>query len=318
MRIYRLDNPWALFFLLFPLLCVGIIIVSRFIYKKGVRVSGASNFEKGMSILPFGYYATQILILTGMFVIAFSLTKPQYGIKKEKIVSKGIDILISLDTSTSMLQKDFLQQNRIEGAKKILRQFIKKRKGDRIGLITFAESSLIKCPATINFDLLNNTIKRININPRKESANRTAIGIGLASAVNRLLNIKSTENTMSKIIILVTDGINNAGEISPQAATEIAVKLGIKVYTVGIGNPQEVDTALLEDIAKKTNGVFFHAKTSGNLGSIFDEIDKLEKHKIESMEFTRFSNVGYKYAYLGLLLLITGLLLSITIFKRLS
>ena len=210
----------------------------------------------------------------------------------------------------------FLQQSRIAGAKNILQKFIDKRKGDRIGLIVFANSSFLKCPATTNFNLLKSVIKRIYINPRKQS--RTAIGIGLASAINRLLQIKNIQNIKSKIIILVTDGENNTGEISPQAAIEIAVQTKIKIYTIGIGSKKDVDIDLLENIASKTNGYFFHAKTSGELGIIFEKIHNLEKHKIETYEFTRYKNIGYKYASLGILLLTIGLLTNILFFKRLS
>ncbi|MCK4799208.1 MAG: VWA domain-containing protein [Spirochaetes bacterium] len=316
MKIYRLDNPWALFFLLLPILCLITIIISKFIFKKGVKITGVSEFEKGISIFSYGYYFTLFLIISGMFIVAFSLTKPQYGIKKEKIISEGIDIIIALDTSGSMTRPDFFQQTRIEGAKKILVKFVDKRKGDRIGLVTFADSSFLKCPATINFNLLKSVINRIYIDPRQQRL--TAIGIGLASAINRLLKIKDDVKLTSKIVILVTDGVNNTGEISPQAAIEIAAQTGIKVYTVGIGSSQEVDLDLLKTIADKTNGTFFHAKTSGDLGPVFEEINKLEKHKIETLEFTRFKNVGYKYAYLGIMLLIFGLLLNTIFFKRLS
>ncbi|MBN2547400.1 MAG: VWA domain-containing protein [Spirochaetes bacterium] len=318
MKIYRLGNPWALFYLILPLICLIILVVSKFIYKKGVKISGVSNFSTGFSFLIPGYYITLILILSGMFITAFSLTKPQYGVKKERIVSKGIDIIIALDTSASMLNEDFLQQSRIEGAKNIILNFIQKRKGDRIGLVTFGENSFVRSPATLNSQILEAIVKIIKINPHNPSAQKTAIGIGLASAVNRLIKIKDSESSISKIVILVTDGINNSGEISPQAAAEIASQTNIKVYTVGVGDKAEVDLDLLKFIAEKTGGTFFHAKTSGELAPIFEQIDKLEKHKIETYEFSRFKNVGYKYASFGLSLLLIGILMNIFIFKRIS
>lgn len=318
MRIYRLDNPWGLLFLILPVLCIVILITSRFFLKKGVKITGVSKFEKGISLLTYGYYATTFLTILGMFIVAFSLSKPQYGIKKEKIVSEGIDIIIALDTSTSMLQNDFLSLSRIEGAKDIIAKFVDKRKGDRTGLVTFANNSFLKCPATLNHKILKKIIKYIFIDPTKESANRTAIGIGLASSINRLLNIRDKTKSTSQIIILVTDGENNAGEISPEAATEIAGKSGIKVYTVGIGKKEEVDLELLNNIAEKTGGVFYHARNTGKLGPIFDEINKLEKHKIETMQFTRFKDVGYRYAFLGMLILLGSLLINILFFKRLA
>jgi Ca-activated chloride channel family protein len=314
MKIYRLDNPWALLFLIFPILCLFIFISSRFIFKKGVKITGVSEFERGISLAPFFYFLTITIILLGLFIIAFSLSNPQYGIKKEKITTKGIDIMISLDTSGSMTIKDFLKQSRIQGAKNILENFIDKRKGDRIGLVTFADSSFLKCPATINYDLLKSIINKIEIDPNK----RTAIGIGLASAINRILKIKDETEPISKIIILVTDGKNNTGEISPEAATEIAIQTNIKIYTVGIGDKKEIDFDLLHSIAEKTGGIFFHAKTSGELGNIFEEINKLEKHNIETIEFVRFNNVGYKFASIGIYFLLIGLISNILFFKRLS
>jgi Ca-activated chloride channel family protein len=253
-----------------------------------------------------------------MFITVFSLTKPQSGIKKQKIISEGIDILISLDISRSMLSKDFLQQTRIDGAKKILVKFIQKRKGDRIGLVTFGESSFVKCPTTLYTNRLIPIIKNIQIDQDSKLTSRTAIGIGLASAINRLLKIKDNKKSNSKIIILVTDGINNTGEISPATATEIAVKTGIKVYTIGIGRSDEVDLELLKNISNRTNGFHFHAKTSGELGQIFEEINKNEKHEIESFEYKKIDSVGYQTALVGIILLICGLLLNSIFFKRIA
>lgn len=314
MKVYRLDNPWALLFLIFPIICLIIYFLSRFIYKKGVKITGVSCFEKCFSIIPFFYFLSTASIIFGLFLIAFSLTNPQYGFKKEKIITEGIDIMISLDISGSMTIKDFLKQSRIEGAKNILEKFIEKRKGDRIGLVTFADSSFLKCPATINYNLLKSVIKKIQIDLNK----KTAIGIGLSSAINRILKVKKEDESILKIIILLTDGKNNTGEISPETATEIAAVTGIKLYTIGIGDKEEIDFELLQYMANKTNGKFFHAKTSGELGNIFDDIDKLEKHKIETFDFIRYENVGYKFASIGILFLFTGILLNTFLFKRLS
>ncbi len=314
MKVYRLDNPWALLFLIFPTICLIIYFTSRFIYKKGVKITGVSCFEKGFSIFPFFYFLSIASIIFGLYMITFSLTNPQYGIKKEKIITEGIDIMISLDISGSMTIKDFLKQSRIEGAKGILEKFIDKRKGDRIGLVTFADSSFLKCPATINYNLLKSVIKKIQI----ELNRKTAIGIGLSSAINRILKVKNTTEQVSKIIILLTDGKNNTGEISPEAATEIASITGIKIYTIGIGEKEEIDFDLLQIMANNTGGKFFHAKTSGELGNIFEDIDKIEKHKIETIDFVRFNNVGYKFATIGIFFLFTGIILNTFLFKKLS
>ena len=316
MTIYRLDNPLALFFLIIPLGCTVFFFLSRFILKKGVRMSGTSGFRGTLSLRVVGYYATIASILLGMFLIAFSLTKPQSGVKREKIVSEGIDIMIALDVSGSMLTNDSFRQTRIDAAKAIIQKFIANRVGDRIGLVTFEESYMLKCPATVNFNLLNSVIQRIYIDPHKQTS--TSIGVGLAAAVNRLLHIKDNNKPESKIVILVTDGINNSGEITPEAAQDIAKEFGIKVYTVGIGGRDEVDVKLLQQIADQTGGVFFHAKTSDELGPVFDKIDALEKHEIESYEYTRFKDIGYVWAAIGIVLMLIGIFLNGLAFKRLN
>ncbi len=315
MTVYRLDNPLGLLFLLLPLISLLVLILSRFIFKKGVNITGVENFVKGFSLNIGSYYITIFLILIGMTLIAFSIAKPQSGIKREKIISEGIDIIICLDVSGSMTIADYFTKSRIEGAKEILKKFIDKRKGDRIGLVTFSETSFLRCPATVNFDLLKKSIDKIYIDPRKQSS--TSLGVGLASAINRLLKIKENTKPESKIVILVTDGKNNSGEISPETAMNIAIETGIKVYTVGIGDREEVDLDLLKDIATKTKAKFFHARNSEELQTIFDEIDKLEKIKIETVEFTRYKDIGYRYALNGTILMLIGLILNTLFFKRL-
>lgn len=316
MNVYRLGNPYALIFFVLPIACLIVFILSRFIYKKGVKISGVSNFERGFSILPYGYYFSTAMIIAGLFVITFSLTKPQHGMKREKIVSNGIDIMVALDISGSMTQPASKKMSRIESAKAIITKFIEKRAGDRVGLVVFAESSFLKCPGTLNYDLLKDIIAKIHIDPHKQSS--TAIGIGLASGINRLLNLKDNDKVESKIVILVTDGRNNAGEITPHTASEIAMKSGIKIYTVGIGQEEQIDIELLENISEKTGGNFFHAQGSKELSDAFEAINSIEKRKIETIEYTRFKNRGYEFATLGVILLLLGILFNSVFFRRLG
>lgn len=318
MLTYRFANPFGLFFLILPLLCFVSIFVSRYVFKKGVKITGVSSFKRDISLNVVGYFFSLFLILLGMSLIAFSLSKPQSGMKKEKIVSEGIDIMISLDVSGSMTTQDYIGQSRIDGAKRIISDFIDKRKGDRIGLVTFGQSSFLKCPPTVNYTLLKSIISNIKINPQDKMASSTAIGIGLASGLNRLIQLKDNTKSESKVVILVTDGINNAGEITPEAAKDIAVSSKIKVYTVGVGSNEEVDIAMLKDIAEKTNAKSFHAKTSGELPGIFEEIDRLEKHKIETIEYTRFKDIGYSFALAGIIMMLIGLFMNNFLFKRLG
>jgi len=315
--IYRLENPLGLLFLLIPIFVIIIFFLNKKIFKRGASISGVSDItSKKPSFKIIGYNFSIILLFIGMSLMAFSLSKPQSGIKKERYITQGIDIMIVLDVSGSMLIKDSLiSPTRIDIAKSIISGFIDKRKGDRIGLVIFESTSMVKCPATLNHSLLKGIISKIYIDPNKRSS--TAIGLGLASGINRLLKLTDNKSNSSKIIILVTDGANNTGEISPEAATNMAVSENIKVYTVGIGQDEEIDMELLEDIAKKTNAKFFYAKTSVELGNAFNEIDRLEKVEMESIEFARFNNIGYNVAMLGIILLAIGIFLNSLFFRRL-
>lgn len=316
MKILHLSHPLALLFLLLPLLATVFLIVSRFIVKRGVRITGVSKFYNLLSIKKIGFVLSTIIILLGMFIIAFSFTNPQYGTKQEKITSQGIDIMIALDNSGSMSTKDSSGSARIEAAKRVIGNFIDKRTGDRVGLITFSDSSLIRCPATLKSEIIKKIVSRVRVTTDRTSG--TAIGVGLASAINRLLKINKNDTSKSQIVILVTDGINNSGEISPETAAKLAKENNIRVYTIGIGKRKDIDIDILQAIADKTNGDFFYSKNTQQLNLIFEEINKLEKHKIETIEYIRFNSVGYKYAIIGIVLLLLGLLINSLFFKRLA
>lgn len=315
MKTVRFDNLLGFLFFLLPLLTLLYYILSEKIIKHGAFVSSVSGFTQKKSWRVVGHYASVVLLFAGLFVIAFSLVRPQYGIQREKIISTGIDIVIALDTSPSMLIKDYKNNTRINVAKKILSDFVEKRKNDRIGIVVFSTNSMIKSPATTNTDLLKRIISKIEIDPRKEGT--TSIGVGMASAINRLIKLKDNTENKSKILILVTDGKSNSGEITPQAATDMAKQLGIKVYTVGIGSSEELDFELLGNIAKGTGGKFFHASTSNNIEEAFAEINQLEKQKIETVHFTRFKSIGYPIAAIGGLLFFLGLCGYSFLFRRL-
>lgn len=315
MKTLRFDNILGFLFFLMPILTLLYYILSEKVIKHGALVSAVSCFSQKRSWRVIGHYVSVILLFAGLFVMAFSLTRPQYGIQREKIISTGIDIVIALDTSPSMLIKDYKNNTRINVAKSILSDFVEKRKNDRIGIVSFSTNSMIKSPATTNTDLLKKIISKIEIDPRKEGT--TSIGVGMASAINRLIKLKDNTENKSKILILVTDGKNNSGEITPQAATDMAKQLGIKVYTVGIGSSEELDFELLGNIAKGTGGKFFHASTSNNIEEAFAEINQLEKQKIETVNFTRFKSIGYPIAAIGGLLFFLGLCGYSFLFRRL-
>ncbi len=268
----------------------------------------------------------KLLVLT-LFILA--LARPRLTLKQQSVNAEGIDIMLAMDVSTSMLSTDF-DPNRLEASKKVAKDFIKNRPYDRIGLVIFSGEAFTFSPITTDHQVLMDFIDQIQAGILKDG---TAIGNGLAAAVNRLKDSKSK----SKIIILLTDGVNNTGYISPQTAMDLAKNYGIKVYTIGVGtngvarspvsrqfgqmifgnSRVEIDEKLLTEIAKATGGLYFRAKNQEELKKIYDYIDKLEKTKIEVKVFKRYSEEFriFLIPALILLLLIFALKKSILMIK---
>lgn len=242
-----------------------------------------------------------ILLIYGCIavLIIFALAKPfhwsQYD-DYDRDYKNGIDIILAMDVSLSMLARDF-EPNRLEAAKKVAKEFVNGRKGDRIGLVVYAGEAYTACPATLDYSVLKEQIDQIS-GDRIEGG--TAIGTGLGTAVSRLRN----DSIASKVIILLTDGSNNSGEISPEMAAELALAKNIRVYTIGMGStgeapvptvtpfgvqyntmPVEIDEMTLMKIAEITNGQYFRATDEKSLKSIYEEIEKLEKRKMEDQHF---------------------------------
>lgn len=243
--------------------------------------------------------------------------------------TQGIDIVMSMDLSASMLARD-LKPNRLEALKTTVAQFIKGRPNDRIALVEYAGESYTRTPLTSDKELLLKSLSEMNYNTTIEGG--TAIGSGLATAVNRLKD----SHAKSKVIILLTDGMNNTGFIDPLTASELAIEFGIKVYTIGIGtngmalspiairpdgsfqygNQQvEIDEELMKEIAKRTGGQYFRATDNKKLEKIYEEINKLEKTEIEEFKYTHYEEKFRPWALLGLLLIGLEFLLRTTIFK---
>lgn len=276
-------------------------------------------------------------ILAFTFLI-IALARPQTHDNMQNESIEGIDIMLAMDVSTSMLAEDLRDdshhiQNRIEAAKNVAAEFISGRPNDNIGLTIFAGEAFTQCPMTIDhaslLSLLQNV--RTDIAARGLIEDGTAIGMGLANAVSRLKDSKAK----SKVVILLTDGSNNRGDLSPMTSAEIAKSLGIRVYTVGVGSngtaryplnvggrvqyiqmPVEIDTQTLTDIAKTTNGQFYRAKNAEELRQIYHEIDKLEKSKIEVQKYSRRYEDYQRYALAAVAFLLLEILLRITIFRR--
>jgi len=269
------------------------------------------------------------LVVLGFVIIA--LARPRNTQKSSYTASKnGIDMVIATDVSGSMLATDF-KPNRLEALKKVAESFIEKRTNDRIGLVVYAGESYTKTPVTSDKTMLLNALREVQYNGLVLQ-DGTAIGIGLGTAINRIKNSKAK----SKIIILLTDGVNNVGSLDPISAAEIAKDYGIKVYTVGVGTngmanfpvakdsngnivfqPQkvEIDEKILQEIAAITKGKYFRATDNNKLEAIYDEIDGLEKSKISENRLMLFDEQFRIWLLLGLLVLVLEMILSRTLFK---
>ncbi|MBM2813599.1 MAG: hypothetical protein HW421_361 [Ignavibacteria bacterium] len=269
-----------------------------------------------------------ILRTIAVALIIVALARPQSSSSRKSVTTEGIDIILALDVSTSMLAEDF-KPNRIEAAKKTALNFIENRIDDRLGLVIFSGESFTQCPITIDHDVLKNLFKDIKSGMIMDG---TAIGMGLATATNRLKDSKGK----SKVIILLTDGINNTGFIAPVTAAEIAKTFGIRVYTIGVGThgvapypfktpfgiqyqniPVQIDEDVLKKIAATTGGKYFRATGNKALENIYGEIDKLEKTRIDVAHFTRYTEMFFPFILIAALAFILEIILRYTIFKNL-
>lgn len=270
-------------------------------------------------------------VLTFVLVVII-LARPQTHTAWGNRTTEGIDIMLAMDVSTSMLAED-LKPNRIEAAKEVATEFISDRPDDNIGLTVFAGEAFTQCPMTTDHTSLLNLLQnvRTDIAARGLIADGTAIGMGLANAVSRLRESK----TKSKVVILLTDGSNNMGDISPLTAANIAKSLGIRVYTVAVGTKTvapypvqvggttqyvnakaDIDTKTLSDIAATADGHFYRATNNKELKQIYKDIDKLEKTRMDVKKFSRRYDMYQPFALAALLSLLLEILLRLTIFRR--
>ena len=295
-----------------------------------LAISSINGFKTPKNWLSKFRHALFILRLITLTLIITALARPRNVDEATKIkTTKGIDIVIAIDVSASMLARD-LKPNRLEALKKVAARFINARPNDRIGLVEYAGESYTKTPITSDKSIVLSSLKSIKYNTTIEGG--TAIGMGLATAVNRLKESKSKE----KVIILLTDGVNNTGFIDPKIASELAVEFGIKVYTIGLGtngmayspigilpngkfqygNVQvEIDEALLKEIAKTTGGKYFRATSNTKLAEIYDEINKLEKTEIEEIKYQSYDEKYRPLVLLALVLLLVEIGLRYTVFR---
>ena len=296
-------NPWF-----FTLLLLVPLLGWRH-YRRIRLGEGSLSFPSTIALegmrTPWTVRMRHVIFALQMIALALAITalaRPQQGIEEEEILTEGVDIMIALDASGSMAAEDFEPRNRLFVAKLVAGQFVQGLKSDRVGLVVFAGKAFTKCPLTLDYGALLNVIDGVQLGAIEDG---TAIGSALAASLNRLRESKAK----SRVIILVTDGVNNRGEIQPLDAASIARALGVKIYTVGVGNygtarfptqdpiygkvyvnlPVEIDENSLKQIAETTGGLYYRSTDRPSLEKIFQEIGQLEKTKIQVKTYTRYS-----------------------------
>ncbi len=266
------------------------------------------------------------LLTIGLLIVAFA--RPQSGMTGEEVTTQGIDIVLAMDVSSSMLAED-IKPNRVEAAKQVAAEFVKGRKNDRVGMVVFSGESYTQCPLTLDYGIILSFLDEIHVGMIEDG---TAIGMGLATAVNRL----RTSEAKSKVIVLLTDGRNNRGQIDPVTAAQAAQAFDVRIYTVGAGSrgtalypvndpffgkryvPMQVDIddATLKRIAEMTGGKYFRATDRQELETIYEEIDAMERTEIKVEEYTRFSELFYYLVGLAAILLFTEIGLAHTALRK--
>ena len=323
-------DPNFLYFLLVVPALVAFYILKQYKAFASIRMPGLEPLEK--SGTTFRNYLQHVLFairMAAVFLIIIVLARPQLTDKFQDVSTEGIDIILTLDISGSMLARDF-KPDRLEASKNVATEFISGRPYDRIGLVVFSGESFTQCPLTTDHAVLINLLREIQSGMIEDG---TAIGMGLANAVNRIKD----SDAKSKVIILLTDGINNRGEIAPATAAGIAKTFGVRVYTIGVGTqgtapypvqtpfgtqyqnmPVEIDEAILKDIAQTTGGRYFRATDNDKLVQVYGEIDKLEKSKIDVKQFIRKDEKFLIPAIIVFCLLLIEMLVRYTVLRKLT
>lgn len=323
-------NPGYLFLLLLLIPVIGWYIYELRKADASVQIGDTRVLQKQpkplrvrLLHLPF------ILRLVAITLLSLALARPQLTNRWSSESTEGIDIMMALDISGTMLAED-LKPNRLEAAKQVASDFVLARPNDQIGLVVFAGESFTQCPLTIDHAILVNLFQSVEYGMIEDG---TAIGLGLANAVNRLKD----SQTKSKVVILLTDGSNNRGEIDPQTAAEIAKTFGIRVYTVGVGSygqarvpiqtpigtqymmmDSEFDETTLQRIAQTTGGQYFRATDNSSLKKIYEQIDQLEKTKLRVREYAKHTENFTPFLYAALLCLLVELLLRYFVLRTIT
>jgi len=329
--MFRFADPWYLAaFILIPVMVYWYIRI----YHKGtgkLKYSDISLLKGiGQSLKQRLRHSLFLLRLLAFILLVLALARPQSSSQEEEISTEGVDIVLALDVSSSMLAEDFKPNNRLEAAKIVAQEFVKGRKNDRLGMIVFAGESFTQCPLTLDYGVLLTLLDQIKVADKNWDG--TAIGMGIVNAVNRLKDSKA----QSKVVILLTDGVNNRGQVDPITASRIAESFNIKIYTIGAGTrgtamypvedpvfgkryvPMEVqiDEQVLQKMADITGGRYFRATDEKKLRDIYSEISEMEQTRIEVNEYTKYEELFVNYAGAGFLLLLLELFLANTLLRK--
>ena len=332
MTISSFKDPWILWAIAFiPLIFIKQYFMRKspdFLFSSEKLLSGLKmTIRMRLSAVPL------VLRAAGLICVIIALARPQSMLEGVRTTSDGVDIVLALDTSSSMLAEDFRlgdrRINRFDVVKEVVKDFIQKRKDDRVGMVAFSARAYTVCPLSTDYDWICENLDRVVVGMIEDG---TAIGSAIATSVNRL----KTSKTKSKVIILLTDGVNTAGSISPDIAAEAARALKIKIYTIGVGTkglspypfkdnygrtvyrniPIEMDEPVLKKIADTTGGKYYLASDTESLRKIYDDINRLEKSNIEHFGYKEYEELFRYFLIPGIMLILIEIFLSNTVFSR--
>jgi len=323
----KIANPlYLLLFLLLPLLWY----LRARLKPAAIRFSSLDLIKPRSGVVKASYsFILSLLRIAAFSLLIIALCRVQSASKPAENITQGIDIILTLDISGSMAAIDFKPQNRLEAAKEEVKRFAEKRTTDRLGLVVFSKEAFTQCPLTFDYTVLTEFLETVEMGLIEDG---TAIGTALGMSLKRL---KESE-AKSKIIILLTDGVNNAGELDPKTGAQMAKAMGVKVYTIGCGKPgdalypvddplfgrryvkiaQELDEPTLKNIANTTGGKYFRAKDTTSLEEVFNQIDKLEKTELKFDDFTEYNELYGWFLVIALGLILAEIILSNTLFRK--
>lgn len=324
--MFKFEHPW---YLLALLLVIGALAFLWWRRDRNRPVASYSNLglleRGGTTLRSRAWWVPTALRVLALVLMVVAIARPQSGTTSREITSEGIDIMLVLDVSGSMKAEDFKPHNRLYVAKQVIRDFVEGRSNDRIGLVVFAGQSFTQCPLTLDYDVLTGFLDDIDFGMIEDG---TAIGMALANAINRLRESEAK----SKIVILLTDGVNNRGEIDPLTAAQMAEAMDIKVYTIGAGKPgnalypvedpvfgkryvyipNEIDEEVLQKIAQQTGGLYYRAQSEQMLERVYEEISLLEKTEVKIKEYVQYRELFGYFAIAALACVVIGGVLSTT------